>query len=213
MSKYLDYSDEAAFRVGQRVHIEIKEIPVDERETTTGVIVGVDTKFFATPSLRKILYTVRIDEKGYYVKKEFRTFFGAIRFEYTTTGDHLELLQSENRSKAELIVFSLLLDKFSIDYERLISKTRKREVVQVRQLGMYLTYLFTNYSLAHIGFLFGGKDHATVLHAKKAIIDLSETNKDFNRDRESLINTMGQLGFSYGKGRGKHATITPINGT
>ena len=58
------------------------------------------------------------------------------------------------------------------------TKCRKRELVVARQLFMVLLEKYTNKTLAHIGGLLG-KDHATVLHAKKTIKDLVDTDKSF----------------------------------
>ncbi|MFO7869057.1 MAG: chromosomal replication initiator protein DnaA [Bacteroidales bacterium] len=70
---------------------------------------------------------------------------------------------------------------FSIPLDELKSKTRKREIVQSRQVAMYFAKTFTKNSLATIGAQIGGKDHATVLHACKTINNLVETDKRFKR--------------------------------
>lgn len=67
---------------------------------------------------------------------------------------------------------------FGITVEELKSKTRKGEVVKARQLCMWYEKLNTKHSLASIGFEYGGKDHATVLHAHKAIENMIETKDE-----------------------------------
>lgn len=59
--------------------------------------------------------------------------------------------------------------------EKLKSKTRKREIVEARQLAMYLAKEYTTASLVTIGWEIGEKDHATVLHACKVVNNLQET--------------------------------------
>jgi len=59
------------------------------------------------------------------------------------------------------------------------SKTRKREIVQARQVAMYFSKNLTKSSLATIGAQIGGKDHATVLHACKTVNNLIDTDKRF----------------------------------
>ena len=59
----------------------------------------------------------------------------------------------------------IVCDYFGIPVDRISSKTRKREVVQARQLAMYFSKKLTKSSLASIGLQCGNKDHATVLHA------------------------------------------------
>ena len=61
----------------------------------------------------------------------------------------------------------------------LTSKTRKREIVQARQIAMFFAKNLTKSSLATIGTSIGGKDHATVLHACKTVNNLLETDKGF----------------------------------
>ena len=68
---------------------------------------------------------------------------------------------------------------FNITIETMKSKTRKREIVQCRQLAMYFSKQMTKNSLAMIGKYCGNKDHATVLHACKTVNNLSDTDKRF----------------------------------
>ncbi|MEA3317028.1 MAG: helix-turn-helix domain-containing protein, partial [Bacteroidota bacterium] len=68
---------------------------------------------------------------------------------------------------------------FNMSSDMLQSKTRKREIVQARQIAMYFSKTLTKSSLASIGAQIGGKDHATVLHACKTINNLIDTDKQF----------------------------------
>jgi chromosomal replication initiator protein len=77
-------------------------------------------------------------------------------------------------------------DYFDLPIEILKSKTRKREVVQARQISMYFSKRMTKSSLANIGAHCGGKDHATVLHACRTVTNLSETDKQFRVYLEDL---------------------------
>lgn len=77
-------------------------------------------------------------------------------------------------------------DYFELPIELLKSKTRKREVVQARQIAMYFSKSLTKASLANIGLHCGGKDHATVLHACRTVNNLMETDKRFKIYIEEL---------------------------
>lgn len=68
---------------------------------------------------------------------------------------------------------------FSVPMDKLKEKTRKRAVVQARQLSMYLAKSFTKNSLKVIGRHFGGRDHSTVIHSCQAVRDLMDTDKEF----------------------------------
>ena len=73
----------------------------------------------------------------------------------------------------------VVCDYFDLPIELMKSKTRKREVVQARQIAMYFSKKMTKSSLANIGMHCGGKDHATVLHACRTVNNLAETDKHF----------------------------------
>lgn len=71
---------------------------------------------------------------------------------------------------------------FNITRETLLSKSRKRQIVQARQIAMYLSRNhISNCSLSTIGNELGGKDHATVLHACTTVSDLMTTDKLFRQ--------------------------------
>ena len=80
----------------------------------------------------------------------------------------------------------VVCDYFDLPIELLKSKTRKREVVQARQIAMFFAKKMTKSSLANIGMHCGGKDHATVLHACRTVNNLSETDKQFRGYLEDL---------------------------
>ncbi len=73
----------------------------------------------------------------------------------------------------------VVCDYFDMPIELIKSKTRKREIVQARQLTMYFSKQLTKNSLATIGAQCGNKDHATVLHACRTVNNLAETDKRF----------------------------------
>ncbi len=80
----------------------------------------------------------------------------------------------------------VVCDYFDLPIELLKSKTRKREVVQARQIAMFFSKKLTKSSLAKIGQHCGGKDHATVLHACRTVNNLSETDKGFRKYLQDL---------------------------
>ena len=73
----------------------------------------------------------------------------------------------------------VVCDYFDMPIDLIKSKTRKREIVQARQLTMYFAKQLTKNSLATIGAQCGNKDHATVLHACRTVNNLAETDKRF----------------------------------
>lgn len=92
-----------------------------------------------------------------------------------------EMIDNFVRSSRQDITIEYI-QKIVCDYmgqslDAIQSRVRKREIVQTRQLIMYFSKKFTNSSLAIIGTKCGNKDHATVLHACKAIESLIVTDK------------------------------------
>ncbi len=79
---------------------------------------------------------------------------------------------------------------YKVDTSTIHSKTRKREVVQVRQVAMYLAKKHTDTSSSKIGQLIGKKDHATVLHACKIVKDQVEVDKAFKTEIEEIEATL-----------------------
>lgn len=74
---------------------------------------------------------------------------------------------------------SLVGDHLNVSVEDIKSKTRKRDIVQARQISMYFAKKLTNSSLCVIGKHFGGRDHSTVIHACQTVNDLMETDHDY----------------------------------
>jgi len=71
---------------------------------------------------------------------------------------------------------------YNLKPEDLFSKSRKREIVQARQIAMYFAKNLTNNSLSAIGSIIGNKDHATVLYACNIVNNLMETSIDFRKN-------------------------------
>ncbi len=73
----------------------------------------------------------------------------------------------------------LVCEYFEVSVDMVRSKTRKREIVQARQISMYLAKSYTKSSLKSIGDFFGGRDHSTVIYACQTVGDLIDTDKKF----------------------------------
>jgi chromosomal replication initiator protein len=76
----------------------------------------------------------------------------------------------------------MVCEYFDVPYEKLQQKTRKREIVQARQITMYLAKAFTKNSLKTIGEHFGGRDHTTVIHSCQTVKDLMDTDSVFKEN-------------------------------
>lgn len=98
-----------------------------------------------------------------------------------------------NNTKRELTIdyiSKVVSDYFCIPVDSLFVKTRKREIVQARQIAMYFSKNLTQSSLASIGSQIGGKDHATVLHACRTVTNLKEIDKNFRLSIDEIENKL-----------------------
>lgn len=83
-------------------------------------------------------------------------------------------------SKTQISIESIqehVCEYFGIDTNKVREKTRKQEIVEARQIAMYLSKKFTDSSLKTIGLHFGGRDHSTVIHAIRTVEERMQTSK------------------------------------
>lgn len=91
-----------------------------------------------------------------------------------------------NKIKEIDIIIHNVCQYRGITKNMMMEKIRKREIVQSRQEAMVLSLKYTNLSTLKIGSYIGGKDHSTVLHAKKTINNLLETDKVFSIEHDEI---------------------------
>lgn len=87
----------------------------------------------------------------------------------------------------------LASDRYNIPLNHIIGESRKKEIVSVRHISMYLSKVLTKSSLKTIGLHFGGRDHSTVIHAIKLITYQMENDPTFAAEIRSLIHTARNL--------------------
>ncbi|MFN0200142.1 MAG: chromosomal replication initiator protein DnaA [Bacteroidia bacterium] len=80
----------------------------------------------------------------------------------------------------------VVCDFLGVDMEALKAASRKREIVQARQLAMYFAKELTNQSLKTIGLHFGGRDHSTVIHSLQTVNNLMATDREFQKQVEMI---------------------------
>ena len=81
-------------------------------------------------------------------------------------------------------------EAFSISLTDMSSKRRARAVARPRQVAMYLSKKLTKRSLPDIGRRFGGRDHTTVMHAVKRIIQLRGDDATFDAQVKAVEDTL-----------------------
>ena len=73
-------------------------------------------------------------------------------------------------------VIDAVTEYFGVDREALVGKKKNKEIVEPRQICIYLITEFLTLPLVKIGEIFGGRDHTTVLHARNKIEEQSKTD-------------------------------------
>lgn len=101
--------------------------------------------------------------------------------------DVLQVVVSDIKSPISIEeIQRIVCDYFNIPDDLIRAKTRKQEIVNARQIGMYLVKELTNSSLKTIGLHFGGRDHSTVIHSCQTVEEQMKLNQRF-RDTVSQI--------------------------
>ena len=94
-------------------------------------------------------------------------------------------------------VVEAVAERYGLQVEQLLGRSRAREVALPRQIAMYLIREETESSLPKIGELLGGRDHTTVLYGAEKISELIETDGSLRRDvmaiRERLYRAAGVM--------------------
>lgn len=96
------------------------------------------------------------------------------------------LVKNAAREISIEFIQKVVCDYYNIPVDLVKSKTRKREIVQARQIAMFFAKDFTKSSLKNIGSHFGNRDHSTVIHACQTVNDLIDTDKKFRHDVDEL---------------------------
>jgi hypothetical protein len=103
-----------------------------------------------------------------------------------STTDYFSVGRKKNIVNFDIILKNII--KYSgVSKKLLFSKTRKREIIQYRQLCHYYAKEKTLASLATIGECFGYKDHATVLNSCNTIKNLIETDSEFRKIHDKIL--------------------------
>ena len=97
-----------------------------------------------------------------------------------------KVTHNENKPVTVDDIVRAVCTHYGLEPATIHTKSRKRDVVQARQVAMYLAKTYTDLSTAKIGNLIGNRDHATVLHACKTIKALREVDKAFQVELDEI---------------------------
>jgi chromosomal replication initiator protein len=109
----------------------------------------------------------------------------------------LQVVVSDIRSPISIEeIQRIVCQYFNIPDDLIRAKTRKHEIVNARQIAMYLVKELTNSSLKTIGLHFGGRDHSTVIHSCQSV---EEQMKVSQRYRDTVIQIKRKIEISSGR--------------
>jgi len=97
-----------------------------------------------------------------------------------------DLISLQNKMVSIDNIQKTVADYYKIRMADLLSAKRNRSLARPRQLAMSLAKELTSHSLPEIGEAFGGRDHTTVLHACKKIVELCSTDNKIKEDLRHL---------------------------
>lgn len=99
-------------------------------------------------------------------------------------------LASQDKMVSITNIKKVVAQYYNIRTNEMDSKRRTRSVARPRQVAMALSKELTNHSLPEIGTEFGGRDHTTVLHACRKILELRESDSRIEEDYRILTRTL-----------------------
>ncbi|MBU1097832.1 MAG: chromosomal replication initiator protein DnaA [Ignavibacteriae bacterium HGW-Ignavibacteriae-2] len=92
-------------------------------------------------------------------------------------------------------ITKIVCEHFGVEENKVREKNRKQEVVNSRQIAMYLSKQLTRSSLKTIGLHFGGRDHSTVIHAFNSVENMISSDIKLKDTIDSLKNKI-ELGVA-----------------
>ena len=118
---------------------------------------------------------------------------------YVFPGLNQDLIDSEKypfiktikRQITEEEFFDIIEKKSGLTKENLTSSSRKRELVDMRQLVSFVLKTDFNRTLSSIGKTLGDRDHTTILHSIRKFYDLYETNISYKKTCDGILESAG----------------------
>jgi len=101
-----------------------------------------------------------------------------------------DIIGATNRQISLELIQKTVADYYKIKVADMYSQKRTRAIARPRQIAMWICRELTAHSLPEIGEAFGGRDHTTVLHACRTVVDLRSKDSHLNNDLHVLEQTI-----------------------
>lgn len=163
--------------------LETRVAILHKKAEENGIVIPDDTAFFIAKRIRS-----NIRELEGALRRVMATsrFTGSpINIEFAKEALKDLIAQHDKQVTIENIQ-KTVAEYFKIRISDLLSNRRSRSITRPRQMAMALSKELTNHSLPEIGAAFGGRDHTTVIHACKKVIELRESDLRIDEDYKNL---------------------------
>jgi chromosomal replication initiator protein len=106
-----------------------------------------------------------------------------------STNEVKTLIKNNIKPKKHLAleeIIKIIAGFYTMDPQKIYEKTRKKEIVYVRQMIMYILREYFNISYPAIGKEIGGRDHTTVIHSYEKIKDYIKDDPNVTQEIEQI---------------------------
>jgi len=123
--------------------------------------------------------------------------YGFMNEKHFPGGDMLDNLLEDLYTRRSEISPQEVLEKtakfYRVHQDAITGPARNRKYVEARHLCAYLCYELIDMNLSEVADFIGRRDHASVIHARKKVLDLMEKDLFFKKQVENLIDEIDPL--------------------
>lgn len=83
-------------------------------------------------------------------------------------------------------IIKIIAGFYTLDPQKIYDKIRKKEIVYVRQIAMYILREYFNISYPAIGKEIGGRDHTTVIHSYEKVKEMIKDDPNVTQEIEQI---------------------------
>lgn len=116
--------------------------------------------------------------------------YPGLKLDMLDSTKHPYLSKIKNQMNEDEII-KVVLEKFGITHEMMVSKKRNRHLVDVRLIIAYILRKKLGLTYVHIGHKIGNRDHTTVIHNERKFIDVYETEVAFRNKANTIFGKVG----------------------
>ncbi len=164
--------------------LETRVAIMQSKAEAAGIELPSDVAFFVAKKIRSNIRELEGALRRLIANSQFTG--KAISIEFAREALH-DLISLQEKLVTIENIQKTVAEYYKIRIADLLSARRSRSITRPRQLAMALSKELTSHSLPEIGDAFGGRDHTTVLHACKKIVELRDGDAKINDDYVNLL--------------------------